>query len=217
MPFTSNIQKSRSCRDRILRRVVMWMDCIAMGVNRRCGRKNHWRCSYRSRCWLGNDGCYICTWTWCCSWRCRHRRFHCLCQWWWWMPERHLSQRCWHARKEELGEVLGFLEEWWTSSVWWGRTPLDDRASIIERGGVVVRIKRRLKDSVRTTCDSDIYRSSISRDFYLRWDVASEDVVRRSVIDFQHDLFVFKDNRLCLYKKRPNRSVALHGSKDKGL
>ena len=44
---------------------------------------------------------------------------------------------------------------------------LDDGASIIERGGVVVRIKRRLKDCVRTTCDSDIYRSSISRDFYL--------------------------------------------------
>ena len=44
---------------------------------------------------------------------------------------------------------------------------LDDGASIIERGGVVVRIKRRLKDSVRTTCDSDIYRSSISRNFYI--------------------------------------------------
>ena len=95
--------------------------------------------------------------------------------------------------------------------------PLDDGASIIEHGDVVVRVKRSFKDSVRTTCDSDIYRSSISRYFYLRWDVASEDVVRRSVIDFQHDLFVFKDNRLCLYKKRPNRSVALHGSKDKGL
>lgn len=95
--------------------------------------------------------------------------------------------------------------------------PLDDGASIIEHGDVVVRIKRSFKDSVRTTCDSDIYRSSISRYFNLRWDVASEDVVRRSVIDFQHDLFVFKDNRLCLYKKRPNRSVALHGSKDKGL
>ena len=95
--------------------------------------------------------------------------------------------------------------------------PLDDGASIIEHGDVVVRIKRSFKDSVRTTCDSDIYRSSISRYFYLRWDVASEDVVRRSVIDFQHDLFVFKDNRLCLYKKRPNRSPALHGSKDKGL
>lgn len=94
---------------------------------------------------------------------------------------------------------------------------LDNGASIIEHGDVVVRIKRRLKDSVRTTCDSDIYRSSISRYFYLRWDVASEDVVRRSIIDFQHDLFVFKDNKLCLYKKRPNRSVALHGSKDKGL
>lgn len=95
--------------------------------------------------------------------------------------------------------------------------PLDDGASIIEHGDVVVRVKRSFKDSVRTTCDSDIYRSSISRYFNLRWDVASEDVVRRSVIDFQHDLFVFKDNRLCLYKKRPNRSVALHGSKDKGL
>lgn len=47
------------------------------------------------------------------------------------------------------------------------QVPLDDGSSIIERGGVVVRIKRRLKDSVRTTCDSDIYRSSISRDFYL--------------------------------------------------
>lgn len=97
------------------------------------------------------------------------------------------------------------------------QVPLDDGSSIIERGGVVVRIKRRLKDSVRTTCDSDIYRSSISRYFYLRWDVASEDVERRILIDFQHDLFVFKDNRLCLYKKRPNRSVALHGLKDKGL
>lgn len=95
--------------------------------------------------------------------------------------------------------------------------PLDDGASIIEHGDVVVRVKCSFKDRVRTTCDSDIYRSSISRYFYLRWDVASEDVVRRSVIDFQHDLFVFKDNRLCLYKKRPNRSVALHGSKDKGL
>ena len=95
--------------------------------------------------------------------------------------------------------------------------PLDDGASIIEHGDVVVRVKRSFKDSVRTTCDSDIYRRSISRDFNLRWDVASEDVVRRSVIDFQHDLFVFKDNRLCLYKKRPNSSVALHGSKDKGL
>lgn len=86
--------------------------------------------------------------------------------------------------------------------------PLDDGANIIEHGDVVVRVKRSFKDSVRTTCDSDIYRSSISRYFYLRWDVASEDVVRRSVIDFQHDLFVFKDNRLCLYKKRPNRSAA---------
>ena len=95
--------------------------------------------------------------------------------------------------------------------------PLDDGASIIEHGDVVVRVKRSFKDSVRTTCDSDIYRSSIRRYFNLRWDVASEDVVRRSVIDFQHDLFVFKDNRLCLYKKRPNRSVALHGSKDKEL
>lgn len=95
--------------------------------------------------------------------------------------------------------------------------PLDDGASIIEHGDVVVRVKRSFKDSVRTTCDSDIYRRSISRDFNLRWDVASEDVVRRSVIDFQHDLFVFKDNRLCLYKKRPNSSPALHGSKDKGL
>lgn len=95
--------------------------------------------------------------------------------------------------------------------------PLDDGASIIEHGDVVVRIKRSFKDSVRTTCDSDIYRSSISSDFNLRWDVASEDVERRIIIDFQHDLFVFKDNRLCLYKKRPNRSVALHGSKDKGL
>ena len=95
--------------------------------------------------------------------------------------------------------------------------PLDDGASIIEHGDVVVRIKRSFKDSVRTTCDSDIYRSSIRRYFNLRWDVASEDVERRIIIDFQHDLFVFKDNRLCLYKKRPNRSVALHGSKDKGL
>lgn len=95
--------------------------------------------------------------------------------------------------------------------------PLDDGASIIEHGDVVVRIKRSFKDSVRTTCDSDIYRSCISSDFNLRWDVASEDVERRIIIDFQHDLFVFKDNRLCLYKKRPNRSVALHGSKDKGL
>ena len=94
---------------------------------------------------------------------------------------------------------------------------LDDGASIIEHGDVVVRIKRSFKDSVRTTCDSDIYRSSIRRYFNLRWDVASEDVERRIIIDFQHDLFVFKDNRLCLYKKRPNRSVALHGSKDKGL
>lgn len=94
---------------------------------------------------------------------------------------------------------------------------LDDGASIIEHGDVVVRVKRSFKDSVRTTCDSDIYRSSISRYFNLRWDVASEDVERRIIIDFQHDLFVFKDNRLCLYKKRPNRSVALHGSKDKGL
>ena len=94
---------------------------------------------------------------------------------------------------------------------------LDDGASIIEHGDVVVRVKRSFKDSVRTTCDSDIYRSSISSDFNLRWDVASEDVERRIIIDFQHDLFVFKDNRLCLYKKRPNRSVALHGSKDKGL
>jgi len=97
------------------------------------------------------------------------------------------------------------------------KNPLDDGASIIEHGDVVVRVKRSFKDSVRTTCDSDIYRSSISRYFYLRWDVASEDVERRIIIDFQHDLFVFKDNRLCLYKKRPNRSVALHGSKDKGL
>ena len=95
--------------------------------------------------------------------------------------------------------------------------PLDDGASIIEHGDVVVRVKRSFKDSVRTTCDSDIYRSSIRRYFNLRWDVASEDVERRIIIDFQHDLFVFKDNRLCLYKKRPNRSVALHGSKDKGL
>lgn len=95
--------------------------------------------------------------------------------------------------------------------------PLDDGASIIEHGDVVVRIKRSFKDSVRTTCDSDIYRSCIRRYFNLRWDVASEDVERRIIIDFQHDLFVFKDNRLCLYKKRPNRSVALHGSKDKGL
>ena len=95
--------------------------------------------------------------------------------------------------------------------------PLDDGASIIEHGNVVVRIKRSFKDSVRTSCDSDIYRSSISRYFNLRWNVASEDVERRIIIDFQHDLFVFKDNRLCLYKKRPNRSVALHGSKDKGL
>lgn len=94
---------------------------------------------------------------------------------------------------------------------------LDDGASIIEHGDVVVRVKRSFKDSVRTTCDSDIYRSSIRRYFNLRWDVASEDVERRIIIDFQHDLFVFKDNRLCLYKKRPNRSVALHGSKDKGL
>lgn len=61
--------------------------------------------------------------------------------------------------------------------------PLDDGANIIEHGDVVVRVKRSFKDSVRTTCDSDIYRSSISRYFYLRWDVASEDVVRRSVID----------------------------------
>ena len=95
--------------------------------------------------------------------------------------------------------------------------PLDNGASIIEHGDVVVRVKRSFKDRVRTTCDSDIYRSSIRRYFNLRWDVASEDVERRIIIDFQHDLFVFKDNRLCLYKKRPNRSVALHGSKDKGL
>ena len=94
---------------------------------------------------------------------------------------------------------------------------LDDGASIIEHGDVVVRVKRSFKDSVRTTCDSDIYRSSIRRYFNLQWDVASEDVERRIIIDFQHDLFVFKDNRLCLYKKRPNRSPALHGSKDKGL
>lgn len=110
-------------------------------------------------------------------------------------------------RDDEVGEDTLLIQH----------VPLDDGASIIEHGDVVVRIKRSFKDSVRTTCDSDIYRSSISRYFYLRWDVASEDVVRRSVIDFQHDLFVFKDNRLCLYKKRPNRSVALHGSKDKGL
>ena len=110
-------------------------------------------------------------------------------------------------RDDEVGEDTLLIQQ----------VTLDDGASIIERGGVVVRIKRRLKDSVRTTCDSDIYRSSISRYFNLRWDVTSEDVVMRSVIDFQHDLFVFKDNRLCLYKKRPNRSVALHGSKDKGL
>lgn len=110
-------------------------------------------------------------------------------------------------RDDEVGEDTLLIQQ----------VTLDDGASIIERGGVVVRIKRRLKDSVRTTCDSDIYRSSISRYFNLRWDVASEDVERRIIIDFQHDLFVFKDNRLCLYKKRPNRSVALHGSKDKGL
>ena len=35
--------------DRILRRVVMWMDCIAMQINRRYGRKDHRRCSYHSR------------------------------------------------------------------------------------------------------------------------------------------------------------------------
>ena len=29
--------------DGILRRVVMWMDCIVMGVNRRCGGKDHRR------------------------------------------------------------------------------------------------------------------------------------------------------------------------------
>lgn len=110
-------------------------------------------------------------------------------------------------RDDEVGEDTLLIQH----------VPLDDGASIIEHGDVVVRIKRSFKDSVRTTCDSDIYRSSISRYFNLRWNVASEDVERRIIIDFQHDLFVFKDNRLCLYKKRPNRSVALHGSKDKGL
>lgn len=110
-------------------------------------------------------------------------------------------------RDDEVGEDTLLIQH----------VPLDDGASIIEHGDVVVRVKRSFKDSVRTTCDSDIYRSSIRRYFNLRWDVASEDVERRIIIDFQHDLFVFKDNRLCLYKKRPNRSVALHGSKDKGL
>lgn len=110
-------------------------------------------------------------------------------------------------RDDEVGEDTLLIQH----------VPLDDGASIIEHGDVVVRIKRSFKDSVRTTCDSDIYRSSIRRYFNLRWNVASEDVERRIIIDFQHDLFVFKDNRLCLYKKRPNRSVALHGSKDKGL
>lgn len=110
-------------------------------------------------------------------------------------------------RDDEVGEDTLLIQH----------VPLDDGASIIEHGDVVVRVKRSFKDRVRTTCDSDIYRSSIRRYFNLRWDVASEDVERRIIIDFQHDLFVFKDNRLCLYKKRPNRSVALHGSKDKGL
>ena len=94
IPFTSNIQTSRSCRislesssfirlvplyksylremqrcqdwisplrvhrrmsmgsglDRILRRVVMCIDCIVMGVNRRCGGIDHRRCCCRSRC-----------------------------------------------------------------------------------------------------------------------------------------------------------------------
>ena len=110
-------------------------------------------------------------------------------------------------RDDEVGEDTLLIQH----------VPLDDGASIIEHGDVVVRIKRSFKYSVRTTCDSDIYRRSISRDFNLRWDIASEDVERRIIIDFQHDLFVFKDNRLCLYKKRPNRSVSLRGSKDKGL
>ena len=60
-------------------------------------------------------------------------------------------------RDDEVGEDTLLIQQ----------VTLDDGASIIERGGVVVRIKRRLKDSVRTTCDSDIYRSSISRDFNL--------------------------------------------------
>ena len=69
-------------------------------------------------------------------------------------------------RDDEVGEDTLLIQQ----------VTLDNGSSIIERGGVVVRIKRRLKDSVRTTCDSDIYRSSISRNFYLRWDVASEDI-----------------------------------------
>ena len=61
--------------DRILRRVVMWIDCIVIGVSRRCGGMDHRRCSYRSQWWLGDDDCYICTWTWYCSWRCPVRKF----------------------------------------------------------------------------------------------------------------------------------------------
>ena len=60
-------------------------------------------------------------------------------------------------RDDEVGEDTLLIQQ----------VTLDDGACIIERGGVVVRIKRRLKDSVRTTCNSDIYRSSISRNFYL--------------------------------------------------
>lgn len=79
--------------------------------------------------------------------------------------------------------------------------PLDDGASIIEHGDVVVRVKRSFKDSVRTTCDSDIYRSSIRRFFNLRWDVASKDVERRIIINFQHDLFDFKETGFACIRK----------------
>ena len=70
---------------------------------------------------------------------------------------------------DEVGEDMLLIQQ----------VPLYDGASIIEYGDVVVRIKRSFKDSVWTTCDSDIYRSSIRRYFNLRWDVASEDVERR--------------------------------------
>ena len=82
---------------------------------------------------------------------------------------------------------------------------------------MLTQLERRSCEKCFASSKVSIDRSSIRRYFNLRWDVASEDVERRIIIDFQHDLFVFKDNRLCLYKKRPNRSVSLHGSKDKGL